>query len=327
VKNWAVPAAIIVAVEYLFALMIGIRVGFHYQIPFAAYAITALAIIGISAAIAIVVRLFFYAREGEARPTRRLLSEAPRFSGFAIGVFLVALQIGVLTWTKIMLPIASPFWADPFLANADHAIFHAEPWRVAEALFGWASPLIDKTYISWAPVKFGTLLVLVALPQTPTKTRALLSYFLLMAMVAIGQYLFSSAGPVLYAQMGFGDRFAALPLEPWVETGRAYLWQDYLRGGGKIGTGISAMPSLHVAIALWVALVLRAYKPRLTPLGLAYFAIILIGSVLLGWHYALDGIAATIIALVAWKAAQLPDHVGRILRSADELRPRRISSC
>jgi hypothetical protein len=308
-RGWAIPAAFIVAAEYVIALIIGANVGFHYAIPGAAYAITAGAIIGIAAAVGIVVRLFVYAREGELHPTRRLLADVPRFSGFAVGVLLVALQMGVLTWTKIMLPIAVPFWADPFLANWDHAIFHAEPWRVAAAWFGWAAPLIDKTYISWAPIKFATLIVLVALPESREKSRALLSYFILMATVAVGQYLFSSAGPVLYAQMGFGDRFAALPLEPWVAAGRSYLWQDYVRGGGKIGTGISAMPSLHVAIALWVALVLRAYKPKLALLGFTYFGMILIGSVLLGWHYAVDGLAAVAIAVVAWRAAVIPERL------------------
>jgi hypothetical protein len=309
-KAWAIPAALLISAEYAIALTIGATVGFHYSIPFSAYAITALTIIVLAAAGAIVVRLFLYARQGEEHPTRRLLSDAPRFTGFAVGAFLVALQIGVLTWTKIMLPIASSFWADPYLANVDHAIFQTDPWRIAYALFGWAAPFIDKAYITWAPIKLVTLVVLVSLPQSPTKTRALLSYFVLMAMVAIGQYLLPSAGPVLYSQVGYGDRFAALPLEPWVERARDYIWQDYLRGGGKIGTGISAMPSLHVAIALWIAFVVRAYVPRLSPLSFGYFGLILIGSVLLGWHYAVDGIAAIVIAMVAWKVAALPHRYG-----------------
>jgi hypothetical protein len=315
-RSWAVPAAIIVAIEYAVALFIGMRVGFHYSIPFAAYAITAATIVTVAAAIAVVARLFVYARQKESHPTRRLIAEAPAFAGFAVGVVLVALEMGVLTWTKIMLPIASPFWADPILANIDHAIFHAEPWRVANYLFGWAAPLIDKAYVTWVFFKFGTLVLLLVLPESRRKARALLSYFILMATVALGQYLLSSAGPVLYAQMGFGDRYAALPIHPWVEAGRSYLWQDYLRGGGRIGTGISAMPSLHVAIALWLALVARAYVRRLSPIAFGYFGMILIGSVLLGWHYAVDGIAAVAIAFIAWYAAALPDR----LRNRSECR-------
>jgi membrane-associated phospholipid phosphatase len=101
-----------------------------------------------------------------------------------------------------------------------------------------------------------------------------------------------------------GSRFRALPIEPWVATTRDYLWADYLHPNGAIGGGISAMPSMHVAIALWVALTLRAYFKRLQWLGWAWFAAILIGSIHLGWHYALDGIAASLIAAIAWRVAK-----------------------
>src|SRR5690242_1007674 len=155
-KSWAIPAAIIVAVEYLFAIVIGARVGFRYSIPFTAYLIAGLTVVGVGGAIAISARLLVYLRAGEAHPTRRLMVEFPNFYGFASGVMLVALQMAVLAWTKIMLPIASPFWADPLLANLDHAIFRADPWVMANSAFSWAAPLIDRAYITWAPIKFGT---------------------------------------------------------------------------------------------------------------------------------------------------------------------------
>ena len=103
--------------------------------------------------------------------------------------------------------------------------------------------------------------------------------------------------------MGFGDRFAHLPLEPWVRTAASYLWYQYAHEGGEIGGGISAMPSLHVAIAAWVALVFRAYVSRAQIIGWAWFAAILFGSVYLGWHYAVDGIVAVAISFGAWAIA------------------------
>jgi hypothetical protein len=302
-RSWAVPAAIIVAVEYVVAFLIALHVGFHYRIPFAAYAITGASIASIGVAVFIVVRLAGYATKGEPRPGHRLLSDLPKCSGFVVGTLLVSVQIGVLTWTKVMLPIAAPFWADPLLANIDHAIFRTDPWRIAEVLFGWAAPLIDTAYITWAPIKFATLIVVLVLPESRAKTRILIAYFLIMASAALGQYLFSSGGPIFYARLGLGDRFAALPVEPWVASTSSYLWHDYLRAGGDIGGGISAMPSLHVGIALWVALAVRAYVPRLAFAGFSYFALILIGSILLGWHYAADGIVAISLVALAWRVA------------------------
>ena len=309
-KSWVVPAAIIVAAEYLFALAIGLRIGFHYRIPFQTYALVGLSIASAGIVLFIVTKLIKYALESEERPARRLWSELPRIWPFAIGTLLVAVEIAVLNWTKIMLPIASSFWADPFLANLDHAVFRAEPWAVAQAVFGWAAPIVDRAYVTWALVKFATLIVVLALPESPTKTRVLIAYFLTVAAGAIGQYLLPSAGPIFYARLGFGDRFVALPTHPWVASASTYLWNDYLRAGGNVGTGISAMPSMHVAIALWVALAVRAFAPRLSPFGFFYFALILIGSVLLGWHYAVDGIAAVAIALLAWKIAGATGRVG-----------------
>ena len=303
VRAWAAPALIIVSTEYVVALLIGLRAGFHYSIPFEAYAVIGLTIVGLAAAAMIVVRLTVYFRHGERSPTRRLLREAHYFSGFAAGALLVALQISVLTWTKVMLPIAEPFWADPLLASVDRSLFGNEPWVLAHRAFEWASPFLDLAYVTWAPVKFATFLIVLISPESERKARALVSYFIMLAAVAFGQYLLSSAGPVFYAQFGFGSRFAALPIEPWVETTRAYLWHDYLKAGGDIGGGISAMPSLHVAAALWVALVWNGFDRRLGLIGFSYFGLIAIGSVFLGWHYAVDGIVGAGIVLLAWAVA------------------------
>jgi hypothetical protein len=303
VKSWAVPAAIVVAIEYLFALAIGVRVGFHYRIPIETYLVLGLTFAGLGVALIIVAKLAMYALQHEATPTRRLIRERPYLASFAVGVLLSALQISVLTWTKVMLPIASPFWADTWLANLDHALFGTDPWILASRFFGWTAPLIDRAYVTWAPLKFGTFLFVICMPESRKKSCALVSYFVMMAVVAIGQYLLSSAGPVFYARLGFGSRFASMPVEPWVASARDYLWHDYLNAGGALGGGISAMPSLHVAAALWMALVWRSYQRFAGLIAAAYFGLIAIGSVLLGWHYAVDALAGVVITLAAWVLA------------------------
>ena len=318
--RWAVPAAIIIAIEYLFAFAIGERVGFRYQLPFATYMILGLAFAGIGVALIIVVKLALYASQGEQAPSRRLFGELPYLASFVVGVLLSALQIAVLTWTKVMLPIASPFWADPLLANVDHVLFRSDPWQIAHALFGWAEPLFDRAYVTWAPIKFATYLALILMPASQAKSRAMIAYFLMMATVAISQYLLSSGGPVFYHQHGFGHRFDAMPVEPWVLTARTYLWHDYLVRGGDIGGGISAMPSLHVAASLWIALVWRSYHRVAGYFGFAFFSAIAVGSVLLGWHYAADGLAAILITSGAWFIA--PGIQARVELLCRRLRPR-----
>jgi len=302
-KQWAIPAALILSAEYIFALIIGARVGFQYQIPFVTYLILGLTVAGLGTATSIVIRLASYWRAGEEHPARRLKSALPWFYAFVVGVMLVALQMAVLGWTKVMLPIATGFWADPWLANVDHAIFGRDPWIVFNRAFGWLAPVIDQAYVTWGPIKLGLMAIALCLPQSVRKSQVIVSDFLMMGFTSVGQYLLPSAGPIFYTKLGLGDRFADLPVEPWVSTARDYLWRDYLRAGGDIGGGISAMPSLHVAGALWIALVIRAFAPKLAPLVFAYYGAILVGSVLLGWHYFVDGAAGTAVALLAWYLA------------------------
>jgi hypothetical protein len=307
-KKWALPAVAIVAVEYLFAFFIGLRIGFRYHIPFATYALVGASVALTGFVAFVIAKLITYASQKEARPALRLLSDLPKCLPFLVGTLLISVEIAVLNWTKIMLPIASPFWADPYLARVDHAIFRTEPWQIAQVALGWAAPLVDRAYVTWAPIKFATLIIVLFLPESRVKARVLIAYFLTVAISVVCQYLLSSAGPLFFDRLGFGDRFISLPVEPWVGTAADYLWSDYLRAGGHVGSGISAMPSLHVAIALWIALVLRSYSPRLAPLGFVFFGLILVGSVFLGWHYAADGIVAVAIAIVAWKAATLTER-------------------
>jgi len=71
----------------------------------------------------------------------------------------------------------------------------------------------------------------------------------------------------------------------------------------KMLNGISAMPSMHVAMSMLFVLV--AWNAS-SLLGVAFtvFAIVIaIGSVHLGWHYAVDGYVSAICMPILWTAA------------------------
>ena len=297
-QAWVVPAVAIVAVEYAAAIAIGRASGAHYSIPLATYVLTALTIVALSLLVVIGVRLARALRAGD-QPL-----PVERFGFFAMGVLLVGFQIAVLNWLKVEMPLTVGFTADAALARADALLFRTDPWRITHALFGWATSFIDRAYVTWGAAKFATVFIVLALPNSPLRSRCIVTYFLVAAGGSLGQYLAPSAGPVFYELLGLGDRFRELPVAPWMDVTRSYLWADYLRSGGHVGSGISAFPSLHVAMAVWIALVIRAYQPRFQAIGWAYFSMILLGSVHLGWHYALDGIAAVALAWFAWFAAK-----------------------
>ena len=80
---------------------------------------------------------------------------------------------------------------------------------------------------------------------------------------------------------------------------KEYLWDIY-QGGYDIPGGISAMPSMHNAQATLFAAAGYRVSRRLGHVMLAYAAIIFVGSIHLGWHYAIDGIAGALLALFIW---------------------------
>ena len=62
------------------------------------------------------------------------------------------------------------------------------------------------------------------------------------------------------------------------------------------------MPSLHVAIAVLVALFVRESLPRLQWVAWTFAALTFVGSIHLGWHYASDGVISAIAVVVIWLA-------------------------
>jgi membrane-associated phospholipid phosphatase len=84
----------------------------------------------------------------------------------------------------------------------------------------------------------------------------------------------------------------------WSLDTQQLLWDGYTGKSGAIG--ISAFPSMHNASTLLFAL---ATWKRSRGLGIAYgiyTVIILVGSVHLGWHYAVDGYAGLALAGLCW---------------------------
>jgi hypothetical protein len=121
-------------------------------------------------------------------------------------------------------------------------------------------------------------------------------------------YLLSSAGPLFYDRIFGGDTFSALTAmihhsAPLTEKTANYLWAAYSSDQSRPLNGISAMPSMHVGLTLWLALVMA--KTRLAPIFWVYYALIWLGSVHLGWHYFSDGLVSSVAMIGLWKVAPL----------------------
>jgi membrane-associated phospholipid phosphatase len=125
---------------------------------------------------------------------------------------------------------------------------------------------------------------------------------------------FSSAGPCFARLITGTHRYdellgrlqAAHAIAPLLAIrGQAYLWQAYATGAIPVGGGISALPSLHVAGATLCALAFSERHRLLGWLGWLYVGLIWLASVMLAWHYALDGEVALVAVVPCWAAAGL----------------------
>ena len=157
-------------------------------------------------------------------------------------------------------------------------------------------------------------------PPSAQKSAAMPTYFLCWSVVGpLIHIMLPAAGPIFYMQMGYGDRFAALQNVSETREIAAYLWAIHAGDGFGPGSGISAMPSLHIATTAWMVLAARAFRPRLfVPTLLLGFAIFLL-SIALGWHYAMDGIVG---GLAAWLMPSMPVGYGDAQASTLRLRRR-----
>jgi membrane-associated phospholipid phosphatase len=125
--------------------------------------------------------------------------------------------------------------------------------------------------------------------------------------------LFLSAGPAFYgAVTGDEGRFAAqlaflahgAQSTNSAVTYQTYLWSLHQYGTAGFGSGISAFPSVHVAVAALNALFLWSHSSRLGLIAFAYIAVIVASSVYLAWHYAIDGYASIAIIAVIYFGAK-----------------------
>jgi hypothetical protein len=81
------------------------------------------------------------------------------------------------------------------------------------------------------------------------------------------------------------------------------LWKHHVAGEYGFAMGVSAMPSMHNAITVLYALSLAGASRPIRIAAWAYVGIIFVGSIHLGWHYAVDGIAAGAMMWGIWAAA------------------------
>lgn len=235
-----------------------------------------------------------------------------------IVVLLTFLSHYVLLYFKVNIANLNPYAWDHAFAAADRLLFGGyDPWRLSHRLFGTPemTKLIDNLYLVWFFVQHFCVLFAALLPmRSELRLTFLLAYYMnwMLGGVAIS-ILLPAVGPV-YMEAVTGDATfrplmdllhqQSLSIEIKALTIQKDLWLGFTDPSVD-PLGISAFPSMHVQMAVVFALFGFALHRALGWILTLFAAITLIGSVHLGWHYAVDGIAGAIFAVILWYASRL----------------------
>jgi hypothetical protein len=309
-REWLIAMVVVTIMQFgcWFALW---RTGVARAPLIGLYDIVALTGLGVALIVFFLWHLFHIYREGEVSPAKRMVRglDGRRVLAVVMASVLAPITAGAFSAMKAAIPLVVPFYLDGPLTDFERTIFGTDAWRISHSLLGWATPLIDTFYLSWLPVILLAFNFVLLSRPSPTKTRSMIAYLLMWPVVGtVGSYILSSAGPIFHDALlgGHSGLLDALQREGAKGTLLAYnhLWIAYANRFDTLGGGISAMPSMHIGMACWLALTFRAYFPKQQWIGWTYMACIWLSSIHLGWHYATDGIGGSIGALIVWRVAK-----------------------
>jgi hypothetical protein len=245
-----------------------------------------------------------------AKATAGRLPSRAAWPSIAAATLMVAIGASLFLPLKYIIPSEVPFWLDGPLASGERALLGADPWLVLDHFMGWATVPLDRLYGLWLPLQTFVLFLVILDPPSRAKSRALIAYSLAWLVLGVAAAAaLSSAGPLFYDRLFGGGMFAALretlqARGAWMALAESdKMWASLASGRPGFVAGISAAPSMHVAISLWMAFVARVRLPKIAPLAVLYTLLIWIGSVQLGWHYVSDGLAGAIGMAAIWALA------------------------
>ena len=223
------------------------------------------------------------------------------------------------TVAKVSFPHLTGFQWDGFWTAADALIFDGDPWRVTHQLIGpQASSWLVWAYTAGWGVVIGMTMPLYALSAEPRRVAHAFSALMASWFVigVAGATIFSSAGPI-FAEMAdpaLGQHFAPLkaslaqllPANDPVLMSQQYLREAADHRVALRGGGISAMPSMHLAVCTF--LVILAWHSRWRTPAILFWLVIWVGSIHFGYHYALDGFLAAPLAWLCWRVTAPRPH-------------------
>lgn len=222
----------------------------------------------------------------------------------------------VFALLKPLIPLMNPYSWDAALTGLDQAIFGTDPWRLLQPLLGYpvVTAMLAVLYHAWFGLVYpGGLVLLYSRQADRIRRQYFLSFMLIWILggIVLASVL-SSVGPCFLEPITGNHHFAQqmaylyranehLPIV--VLNVQEMLLDNYSARGPGHGAGITAMPSMHVAMAFVFFLAMRHISPCWARFFFGFFVLIWIASVHLAYHYAVDGLVSVIVTYALWRAS------------------------
>lgn len=246
-------------------------------------------------------------------PERALGVMRERWTGRRVALVLVGLFSFYVTYVayrnfKGFLPFLRPGIHDTGLLELDRALFFGnDPATLLHGLLGTgiANSILSTGYVLYlAFVPISLAAALVWFGDIRNGLWYAMALCLNWVLGAVSYYLIPSMGPVFVAPELFADLApsASSSLQYSLYAERLNVIYGSAPGPAKdFLQGIAGFASLHVSVVLTAAVIaqlLRANRWLLRALW-AYFAMTVVATIYLGWHYVIDDVAGVVIAFLA----------------------------
>lgn len=239
---------------------------------------------------------------------------------FARGVpMLLALILFMPAFSamKSAIPLFNSYSWDGVLIEADRAIHGTDPWRLLQPLLGIpiVTSALSVAYHTWVLlIYFGGVYFCFLTKNRELRAQYFIGFFAIWTLIGVALATgFASVGPCFLAPLagnhGFEEQMAYLyaaneqfPVMVLPVQEQLLVW--HLEGSHGLARGITAMPSMHVSLALLFYLAVRRISRRAGFWALAFLVVIMMSSVHLAYHYAVDGYVSVGVTLVIWALAK-----------------------